>query len=286
MYQCETVQITEMIMELQGPRHVTQWLDIVSHAAWGGVAFTVNASCAIFLHRTAAGLLNSRFLRHLSTVFALSAANVLMKSIYLLLIPVLAFVVCHAQPDKLQAKSFFSQAEGIVHTTWSIIAVIISFLSTVYMFMAWDILRQYPNEGVRKSLYATLAAFFGGSVLVALINLLTVYEKVENHLSLVVIAIDLVTSATAILLVGWQLLKKLGPKMPEKAALKATVPGMTFIMYFIWGISQLLYWWLQDFLSYSMLLFTSSLGAVIMTIILCSMALEEKRKYRSNKKSG
>ncbi len=286
MFQCQAEQINEMIKELQGSLHGAQLLDVIGHAAWSSVALALNVSYAIFLHRTAAGLLKSRFLRHLSTSFALIAANVLVTIIYFLLIPALALVVCHAQPDKLQANLFFSRAAGIVNTAWGIIPVVISLLSNVYLFMAWDLLRQYPNEGVRRSLYTTLAAFFGGSVLIALINLLTVYEKIEKYLGRVVIIIDLVSSTAAILLVGWQLKKTLGPKIQGKAVLKAILPGVTFIAYLIWGSSQLLHARFKGLLWYSMLLFAASLCAVIMTIILCSLTLEEKRKYRSNKKSG
>jgi carbon starvation protein CstA len=158
----------------------------------------------------------------------------------------------------------------------------------LFLFAAWDLLRQYPDEGVNRSLFTILTALFGsGSLLVVLINLLAVAEKVQKYLWQVFQIIDLTTSTVGLLLIGWQLQKSLGSNMKTKnLVLKATVPWMTFIAYFIWASSQPLHYWLKEFSWYSALLLTSTLAAVIMTIILCSQALEEKPEYSSNRESG
>jgi hypothetical protein len=283
MLQDQTAQISEMMKAIQG----AQFFDILGHVAWGGVAFVMNAGCAILLARTASGTRNSRFLRHLALSIALNAANVLVTIVYFLLRAALAFYVSQVKPDDTNLAIAFSQALDKLSTAWGGISTIISLLSTVYLFMAWDLLRRYPNQGVSKSLFTTLAAFFGsGTLLAGLINLLIIYEKVQKHLWLVLSYTDLVSSAAGVLLVGWQLQRSLGPKIKKNPVLKATVPGMTFIIYLIWGSAQLLHERFKVQLWYSILLFASSLGAIIMTIILCAFALEEKPEYSSTRKSG
>ena len=281
MLQDQAVQISEMMKELQG----AQFLDVSSHIALGIVTFVLIAGCAILLARTAAVTLNSQFLRHLATSLTINAVNVLVTIAFLLSKAALAFfVIGQVKPEDPKAISLAILFFQVLNSTWAGIGTIISLLSTVFLFMAWDLLRRYPSQSVSKSLFTTLAAFFGsGSLLFALINLLIIYEKVQIHLGLVLYIIDLVSSAAGVLLVGWQLQKTLGPKMKTKSpVLKATLPWLTFIAYFIWGGSQLCHQWFKGFPWYSTLLFASSLGAIIMTIILCSYALEEKPEYSGN----
>jgi hypothetical protein len=253
--------------------------------ALGIVTFVLITGCAILLARTASGMLNSRFLRHLATSLAINAAGALVFVVCFSLTATLKFFQGKVMINDPNAISF-PQALNMVNSVWTVSGTMISLLSNAYLFMAWDLLRRYPNQGVKKSLFVALVAIFGtGSLLVMLINLLTIVEKLKEHLGQVITFIDLVSSATGVLLVGWQLQKTLGPKI-ENPVLKMTLPWLTFMAYFIWGGGQLLHHWFKGLLWYSTLLSASSLSAVVMTILLCSYALKEKSKYSSNGASG
>lgn len=253
--------------------------------AFGIVTFVLITGFAILLARTASGMLNSRFLRHLATSLAINAAGTFAFVVFYSLTVALEFFkgkVIISDPNTIT----FPQALNMVDSVGVVSGTMISLLSTAYLFMAWDLLRRYPSQGVKKSLFAAIVAIFGsGSLIVMLINLLTIAEKVKEHLGQVITLIDLVSSAVGVLLVGWQLQKTLGPKI-ENPVLKMTLPWLTFMAYFVWGGGQLLHHWFKGVLWYAILLSASSLSAVIMTILLCSYALKEKPKYSSNGASG
>jgi hypothetical protein len=163
----------------------------------------------------------------------------------------------------------------------------ISLLSNVFLFAAWDLLRRYPNQGVSKSLFALLTTIFGsGSLVIVLLNLVVIIEKTQTQFWQILDTIDLVSSAVGILLIGWQLPKTLAPRMTANPILKATLPWMTFLVCMIWGGSQLFHSWLRWFPWYAALLLGSALAVAIMTIILCSYTLEEKPEYRSTQASN
>lgn len=116
--------------------------------------------------------------------------------------------------------------------------------------------------------------------MVLLINLLVTVEKTQQQLWNVMRTVDLLTSAVGILLIGWQLQKTMTPKVMQPI-LKATLPWMTFVTYLVWGSSQLFHEWLRWRSWYATLLLTSSLAVAVMTVIFCSLTLEEKPEYRS-----
>jgi hypothetical protein len=275
-------QIPAVIKELQD----AQFVNILSLLAVGFLALVLTSGCSILLARTAAGTLNSRFLRHLAIAFAIHAANVLVSIIYVLLKAALAFFALDMVKQGNPVPISISQGLNTMNSTFHGISIMNSLLSNVFLFAAWDLLRQYPNQGVSKSLFTILTTFFGsGSLLIVLINLLAIFEKAQKHFWPILHAIDLVSSAVGILLVGWQLQKTLGSRI-TRPIWKATLPWMTFIAYLIWAGSQLVHQWLRWFSWYGALLLVSALGAAIMTIILCSYALEEKPEYSSNQASG
>jgi hypothetical protein len=260
-----------------------QFVNILHHLALGGLIFVLVSGCAILLFRTSAGLRNSRFLKHLAIAFALNAAGALESIVYQLLRAALAFFAIDLFNSTHQLPLSFHEGLNLLNSTHHGLSVMISLLSNVFLFATWDLLRRFPSQGVRRSLYTALTTFFGsGSLLIVLIDFLDVFKRVREHFWLIVDYTDLVSSALGILLIGWQLQKTLGPKI-KKNIWKITLPWLTLMPYLIWGGAQLfhfhrLFRWNSGYVT---VLLISSLCAAIMTIILCSHALDEKSEYSS-----
>lgn len=261
-----------------------QILNVLSRLTVYSLSTVLNIGCAILLLRTAAGLRKSRFLRHLAVSLFINVGTAIVSITHVLLRAKLASVVTNpAEPSNEVVQIW-----NTLRSTHAGITTILSLLSTWYLFAAWNLLRRYPNEGVDRSLFTILTACFGtGGLLVVTINLLNVFERTREHLWLVLKGIDLLSSAVGLLLIGWQFQKTLGPNMrTENAVYRAMIPFITFLAYSICGVSQLFHELLKEFSWYSTLLVTTTFGAIIMTIILCSQALEEKPEYSSTPKSG
>jgi len=278
MLENQPVQLVELTTKFQNAQLVNK----VSLLAVGFLALVLIYGCAILLARTAAGTHNSRFLRHLAVAFSLNATNALVSIVYILLSAALAFLALDTVRSGNSLPLSFSQGLNTLESTFKGISIMISLLSNVFLFATWDLLRRYPNQGVSKSLFTTLTTIFGsGSLLIVLINLLVIVERLQNEFWRILHIVDLVSSAAGLLLIGWQLQKTLGPRMAAKPVVRATLTWITFLTYLIWGASQLFHEWLRWFPWYAALLLTSALAGAIMTITLCSFALEEKPEYSS-----
>lgn len=250
--------------------------------AIGALVLVMIYGCAILLARTAAGLNNSRFLKHLSVAFALNATGALVSVIFRLLKAALAHHALDTVNTVHLLPPSFARGWIVMESALRGISIMISLLSNFYLFAAWDLLRRYPDQGVSKSLFTALTAFFGSSsLLIVLINILVIFEKIQNQFEWAWTFIDLTSSAAGILLVGWQLQKTLGKRI-VKQIWRRTLPWITFMAYMIWGISQLPHEVFKRAAWYDAILLLSAFAAGILTIILSSQALEEKPEFSSN----
>jgi len=264
-------QAHQLINELQDAKLE----NVISLVALHTLAVMVTAGCAILLLRTAAGTVKSRFLRHLAISVILNVVYRLGSIAYLLLKAELEFINGGKNPVDVRVAQFLPA----LNYTWHGIDIVISLLSSLFLFLAWDILRRYPEkEGTSRSLFTISTALFGsGSLLAVTMSLLALAEKVHAYLWIFLNIVDVTCAAAVLLLIGWQLHQSLGPCMKtSNRVLRLVLLGMTTFTYFIWGILQLFYYLLRNTSWYSIMLFMFGLSATIMTIILCSQALEEK----------
>jgi hypothetical protein len=242
------------------------------------IAVVVTIGSAVLLIKTAVTKLKSRFLKHLAVSVFSNVAFRLGSIFYLLLKAVLAYLVLQAVEHK-QPTDALVKVLNALETTWRGIDITISLLSSVFLFAAWDLLRHYPNRvNVSQSLFGVLTAVFGtGSILTIVITGLSIAERIHEHLWQVLDCVDLLGATFGLIVVGWQLQKTLGVLMTnQKRVLRATLPWATAFFYFIWGIIQPLYHWLGDKSWYSVTLVILGFCSTILTIILCSLALEDK----------
>jgi hypothetical protein len=169
-----------------------------------------------------------------------------------------------------------------MNSTFHGISLMISLLSNLFLFAAWDLLRRYPEQGVRKSLFTALTTFVGSSsLLIVLINLTVIIEKAQSQFWRILDVIDLGSSTAAILLLGWQVQKTLG-RMIKGRISRATLPWITFMAYLIWGSSQPFHELVRWYPWYAAILLLSGFAAAIMTIILSSKSLDERPEYSSS----
>jgi len=258
-----------------------QFVNIVPLLAVGALALVLISGCAILLHRTSAGMKDARFLRHLAFAFAINAANAFVSIVYFLLRAALAFfAIQEIHAGRGLPQSFIDGFE-IIKSAHHGLTMMISLLSNVFLFAAWDLLRRFPNQGVRKSFYTALMTFFGsGSILILVMNMASIFEKAQKHFLPLLDSIDLGTSAVGLLLIGWQLQKTLAPRI-KKYVWRVTLPWLTLMAYWVWAGSQLVHHWLRWKSWYVTLLLSAALFAAISTIVLCSQALDEKPEYSS-----
>jgi hypothetical protein len=282
MLQDQAAQMAAAMKEFQD----AQFVNNIPLLAVGGLTLVLISGGALLLARTATGFLNARFLRHLAIAFAINAANSLVTIIYVLLKAALAYFALETAKSVNPLPESFPQGLLTMNSTFHGISLMISLLSNLFLFAAWDLLRRYPEQGVRKSLFTFLTTFFGsGSLLIVLFNLLVIIEKTKSQFWWVLDFIDLGSSTAAILLLGWQVQKTLGPRIKERVS-RATLPWITFMAYLIWGGSQPFHEVIRWFPWYAAILLLSGFAAAIMTILLSSKSLDERPEYSSSQVSS
>ena len=247
------------------------------------LAAVVTVACAILLLRTASGTLHSRFLRHLAVSVALNVLFRLGSIVHLLLKVGLAFIAAgHLSGTEDPHVATVKQAVALIDSTWHGIDITISLLATWFLITTWYLLRHYPNEGVDRLLYTILTAVLGAGFLGVLTKFFDLAEKFQIGLWLFLDIVDVAAATVGLLLVGWQLHKTLGRKIKTKnAVVRNVLPWATAFLYFMWGGLQPLYYWLQGSSWYSVGLLMAGVSAIIMTIILCSLSLDDKPEYHS-----
>jgi hypothetical protein len=281
MLQDQAAQMAAVMKEFQD----AQFVNNISLLAVGALALVLISGSALLLARTATGLLNARFLRHLAIAFAISAFNSLVTFIYILLKAALAYFALETAKSVNPLPEPFPQGLLTLNSTFHGISLMLSLLNNLFLFAAWELLRQYPEQGVRTSLFTILTTFFGsGSLLIVLINLLVIIEKTQSQFWKILDVIDLGSSTAAILLLGWQVQKTLG-RMVKGRISRATLPWITFMVYLIWGGSQPFHELVRWFPWYAAILLLSGFAAAIMTIILSSKSLDERPEYSSQSPS-
>jgi hypothetical protein len=281
----EALQQSEALSEALKELQQFQFNSAANSIATHSLAVVITAGCAILLLRTAAGTRPSRFLKHLAISIILNAMFRLASIVYLLL---KALMASHVQglgsglDNPVIAR--IALASMTLDKIWHGTDITISFLSTLFLFVVWDLLRRYPHEAVSRSFFTLLTALFGSTSLLAVtISLIIFAEKIQAHLWDFLNIMDVGSAAIVLSLVGWQLQTTLGPVMKIKnRVLRATLPWMTTFTYFIWGGVQPFYYWLRNLPWYSIFLLMSGFCATIMTIILCSQSLDEKPEYNSS----
>lgn len=278
MLQDQAVQVAGALKEFQD----AQFVNNITRLAMNGLALVLTSGSALLLARTAVGFINSRFLKHLAVALAINAANSLLTCVYVLLKAALAYFALETAKSVNPLPESFHQGLITMSETFHGISLMISLLSNLFLFAAWDLLRRYPKQGVSKSLFTFLTTIFGsGSVLIMLINVLVIIEKAQSQFWRLLDILDLGSSAAAILLIAWQIQRTLGSRVKERIW-RATLPWLTFMAYSIWGVLQLLHEVVRWHIWYSTTLFLSAFAAAIMTIILCSKSLDEKPEYNSD----
>lgn len=277
----QATQIANMYELLQSAQIQYVFPLIFTHS----LAVVVTLGSAVLLIKTAVGTRKSRFLKYLAVSVFSNVAFRLGSIIYLLLKAALASLVLDGvKPQGTAALAYVSSLNAL-ESTWHSIDISMSLLSSVFLFAAWDLIRHYPHRtGVSRSFFGVLTALFGsGSILTIAISGLDVAERIHKHLWGILDVIDVSAATLGLVLVGWQLHKTLGPlvKTPNRV-LRATLSWTTAFLYIIWGVVQPLYLLLSPTPWYSVTLLMLGFGSTILTIILCSQALEERPESNSS----
>jgi hypothetical protein len=259
--------------------------DLGSHLTLHIVAAAVTMASAVFLFRTAAGAHRSRFLRQLGMSIALNVLFRIGAAVHLLLKAAVGFLAADA-PTGSKMSTLAGQALPIIDSTWHGVDIMISLLASTFLFMTWDLLRRYPNEGVHRSLFTALAAVLGAGSIGVVVDLVQI-QSVQRHIWGILDLLDVGAAATGLVLVGWQLNRTLGPLVKSSNhVIRSVLPSATAFLYFVWGGIQPFYIFFGESPWYDNLLLLSGVSAIFMTIILCSQTLEEREGLETTPASG
>jgi hypothetical protein len=242
--------------------------------------------CVIVLYRTAAGLKNARFLRHLAVSF-LFAACFYLGSVVVVFIQFMVALSAHrvaggGPPSASSINAAVAGAERIGRA-WSAIETVLSFTSSFWLLIVIDLIRKHPQEGISRSRYSALLGVFGGIFAI----LFSVAQAHDAALHVIVSFVDVVLASVCITLVGWRLHAKFTPKV-----LAPIVRSFTLVAFIAWGVLQLPYavtpllsdgdmpQWLQMNSSYHLGLMLSALASAISAAIISALSLEENPAFQ------
>jgi hypothetical protein len=240
------------------------------------LALTFIATAVVLLNRTASATLSSRFLKHIgyafmTILFFRLGAVIMAVSKSLISLQYLGWQQS-SHLDINQAKQA-AVAFDQVACTWTAISLILSYVSTFWLFLAWWLLKQYPDESIPKQFYISAIATL--SVLVSLAAGIVGVAHADP-LGLLRI-VDVLTAATVILLVGWRLMK-LEPEKGHRA-----LASVVFLFYACWGLMQIPMVWFANALNptYFTVLMLSAFGAMLSTVLHSSMVLREQPEFET-----
>ncbi len=242
------------------------------------LAITLVLCAVILLHRTASATLHSRFLRHLEYAFGTMVLFRAGKIVAAVLRSLLAYqylgpwgsTQALAPQDAVAAAATLT---AIDHT-WQAAALMISFMSTFWLFLAWWLLAHYPSEGIPREYYASVTAVF--SILSAVA--VGVSGLTEANGLWLLEMLDIVTSSVALLLVGIEL-RKLEPRRGHPA-----LSSVVFLFYISWAVLQpgpllVMKHVISDQPFYTVLMFVG-FGSMLTTAILASLVLYDRPEFR------
>ena len=240
------------------------------------LALALIGTAIILLNRTANATKSSRFLRHIAFAFGVVfffrlGMIIVALSKSLLAMQYAAQGLPVAPADRaIEAKNALDGIDSM----WNAISMILSYLSTFWLLLAWWLLRQYPQEGIPRGLYATAIG-----VLTLLVGLAAgIVRSAQANSFRILNLVDVLSSAGVIVLVGWQLMK-LTPKRGHPA-----LSGVVFVLYSLWGLMQIpiLLFKIRTDSTYYMVLMFSGFAAMLSTVMHTSIVLEDKEEYKSS----
>ncbi|SYZ71893.1 membrane hypothetical protein [Candidatus Zixiibacteriota bacterium] len=234
--------------------------------------------CAVILiHRTADATLYSRFLKHIEYAFATTIlfrvgniAAAAVKSV--LAYQYLGWDLANTTIIYSSAVTAYNTLQSI-NNTWHATSVMISYLSTFWLLLAWWLLKKYPEEGIPRGFYSWSIGILGGLITIAA----GVVTVIGASAIFIIDFLDIGTSAVAIFLVGWQLRKI------EARKVNQALRGVVFLFYACWALMQVGVPIFRDRPEHPffMVLMFVGFAAMLSTALLTSYILQDKPEYQA-----
>ncbi len=265
----DSIKVTETLREFAPPAAIST---ILADA----LAVMLIACAVLLLHRTASATMHSRFLRHIEYSFLVMILFRLGRVVVTGLKSLLAFQYLGLDPSKTlsshDAAIVWVMLTNITNN-WHAISMMVSFLASFWLFLAWWLLRRYPAEGIPRALYSTAVGVLGG--LVALVAGIATTTGADTLFLLDFF--DIAASVTVITLVGWEL-RKLEPKRGHPA-----LSTIVFLFFMSWAILQVPIPYFRDKAgdAFFLLLMFASFGSMLMTALYTSIVLKDRPEYEA-----
>ena len=250
--------------------------DNVDTIALHSIGIILNIVGATLLLRIASATENSRFLRHLAVFYAFMAVGRLSLVITMLVVDRVAidvFLINPAGPTAEELKGALA-AIARIETFGTFVDVILSFLTSFWMYLTWRILIRYPKEGIKKGDFTLAVAVFGP----LLGFLAAVAVAWDVAMPMVIQWGDVIFSAVMLIIVGFELRRRIGKAKQLKSAI---LRDIVFAAYVGWAVLQPMYWTLKTAGWYKITLLLSSFVAMLLTVIYAASELEEKEAFQS-----
>lgn len=214
----------------------------------------------LLLFRTAYGTLNSRFLRHLAYAIFPGVVFRIGRFIY------------------EWQLNIFSNAE----IAWSTFDIMVSIVGTYWLFLAWRLITNYPNQSVDRAFFTISSSIVGAiaGILGVISSVIPVSSK--NIIWVILFLIDSLLACIAFILIGTSIIRKLKPQNVSLLNQK-TLKILVVVPYIVWGILQLPYpLGIKNSPTYLNCLFVSAVCSLLMTMIYTSLSLEDRFGVATN----
>jgi hypothetical protein len=252
----------------------------VDELVWEFFSALLISFAVILLLRLASGLRNGRFLRHLAGAYSLTAASHV------------GSVITAVFKDKFAVDGLISTDNATnawsailaVNAAWKEMDITLSFFSTFWLLLAWDLIAEYPKQGISKPFFTTATAILGlVMALLAVIVAAPIPSPVPgSHAYMVVQVVDGFSSAAALFLIGLAFCgvypRSIGVSEEPQYRLLGFATGC---FYMAWAVAEPLWYLLRDSLLFKVILLLLGLVSMLATVIFCSLALEEKSEFKT-----
>jgi hypothetical protein len=243
---------------------------------WHLFATILAGFVVILLLRVASALQNARFLRHLAGAYSLVAAAHF------------GWIVTAVFKDRLATEALISHesaanaldAVQTVQAAWDKMDITLSFFSTFWLLLTWNLIAEFPKQGISKPFFVSATAILGLVLALLAVIVAIPLGAADKGTYTFIEIVDVVSSAAVLFVIGLAFCsiypRKIGIAVHHKHRLFGFGTGC---FYMVWAISEPLWYLLNRSLLYSVLLFLVGYASMLTTVIFCSFALEEKREY-------
>jgi hypothetical protein len=243
---------------------------------WHLFATILAGFVVILLLRVASALQNARFLRHLAGAYSLVAAAHF------------GWIVTAIFKDRLATEALISHESGAsaldavqtVQAAWDKMDITLSFFSTFWLLLTWNLIAEFPKQGISKPFFVSATAILGLVLALLAVIVAIPLGAADKGTYAFIEIVDVASSAAVLFVIGLAFCsiypRKIGIAVHHKHRLFGFGTGC---FYMVWAISEPLWYLLNRSLLYSVFLFLVGYASMLATVIFCSFALEEKREY-------